>query len=95
MTERNYQDAVQVLKDRLGSQWEGVETDGRSEMVSVLKHQLGYDSRTANDAIDAMIESGTLPMDKICTHQLPLEQFQEGLDLVAAGDRSVKVSLIP
>jgi erythritol/L-threitol dehydrogenase len=42
-----------------------------------------------------MIESGTLPMDKICTHQLPLERFQEGLDLVAAGDRSVKVSLIP
>src|SRR4029453_15797020 len=41
-----------------------------------------------------MIESGTLPMDKICTHQLPLERFQEGLDLVASGDRSVKVSLI-
>ena len=36
-----------------------------------------------------------LPMEQICTHQLPLEQFQEGLDLVAAGDRSVKVTLIP
>jgi erythritol/L-threitol dehydrogenase len=34
-----------------------------------------------------MIESGTLPMDKICTHQLPLKRFQESLDLVAAGDR--------
>jgi hypothetical protein len=34
-------------------------------------------------------------MDRICTHQLPLAQFQEGLDLVAAGDKSVKVSLIP
>ena len=42
-----------------------------------------------------MIEAGALPMDQICTHQLPLERFQEGLDLVAAGDRSVKVSLIP
>ena len=42
-----------------------------------------------------MLESGVLPMDKIVTHQLPLEQFQEGLDLVAAGDKSVKVSLIP
>jgi erythritol/L-threitol dehydrogenase len=42
-----------------------------------------------------MIESGILPMDKIHSHQLPLERFQEGLDLVAAGDRSVKVSLIP
>ena len=34
-------------------------------------------------------------MDRICTHQLPLEQFQDGLDLVSAGDRSVKVTLIP
>ena len=42
-----------------------------------------------------MIESGVLPMDRICTHQLPLEEFQAGLDMVAAGDRSVKVSLIP
>jgi threonine dehydrogenase-like Zn-dependent dehydrogenase len=42
-----------------------------------------------------MIESGRLPMDSICTHQLPLAQFQDGLDLVADGTKSVKVSLIP
>ena len=42
-----------------------------------------------------MIESGVLPMDKICTHQLPLAKFQEGLDLVASGQSSIKVSLIP
>jgi threonine dehydrogenase-like Zn-dependent dehydrogenase len=42
-----------------------------------------------------MIESGRLPMDRICTHQLPLAAFQEGLDLVAEGTKSVKVSLIP
>ena len=42
-----------------------------------------------------MIESGVLPMDKICTHQLPLSEFQKGLDLVASGAESVKVSLIP
>ena len=42
-----------------------------------------------------MLESGRLPMDEICTHQLPVSRFQEGLDLVAAGDRSVKVSLLP
>lgn len=42
-----------------------------------------------------MIESGRLPMDKICTHQLPLEEFQRGLALVASGTESVKVSLIP
>ena len=43
----------------------------------------------------AMIESGRLPMDRICTHQLPLADFQQGLDLVGAGDRSIKVTLIP
>lgn len=42
-----------------------------------------------------MLESGILPMDKICTHQLPLTEFQRGLDLVASGKESVKVSLIP
>ncbi len=42
-----------------------------------------------------MIESGVLPMDKICTHQLPLADFQQGLDLVADGTSSIKVSLIP
>ncbi len=42
-----------------------------------------------------MIESGVLPMDQICTHQLPLQDFQTGLDLVANGTESVKVSLIP
>ena len=40
-----------------------------------------------------MIESGVLPMDKICTHQLPLAEFQKGLDLVASGKESIKVSL--
>ena len=43
----------------------------------------------------AMIESGRLPMDEICTHQLPLSEFQDGLDLVADGTKSIKVSLIP
>ena len=42
-----------------------------------------------------MIESGILPMDKICTHPLPLADFQQGLDLVSSGKESVKVSLIP
>ena len=42
-----------------------------------------------------MIESGELPMDRICTHQLPLADFQAGLQLVAESATSVKVSLIP
>jgi len=43
----------------------------------------------------AMIESGRLPMDEICTHQLPLADFKHGLELVADGRSSIKVSLIP
>lgn len=43
----------------------------------------------------SMLESGHLPMDEICTHQLPLERFQDGLNLVASGADSIKVSLIP
>ncbi|HLR85459.1 MAG TPA: alcohol dehydrogenase catalytic domain-containing protein [Nocardioidaceae bacterium] len=42
-----------------------------------------------------MIESGRLPMDEICTHQLPLAKFADGLDLVSRGTESIKVSLIP
>ena len=42
-----------------------------------------------------MIESGILPMEKICSHQLPLADFQRGLDLVSTGKESIKVSLIP
>ncbi len=42
-----------------------------------------------------MVESGMLPMEKICTHQVPLSDFQKGLDLVASGKESIKVSLIP
>jgi erythritol/L-threitol dehydrogenase len=43
----------------------------------------------------SILESGVLPMDEICSHQLPLSQFQEGLDLVGSGSKSVKVSLLP
>jgi erythritol/L-threitol dehydrogenase len=45
-------------------------------------------------AID-MIQRGLLPMERIVTHELPLAAFQEGIDLVGAGDRSVKVTLTP
>jgi threonine dehydrogenase-like Zn-dependent dehydrogenase len=42
-----------------------------------------------------MLAKGLLPMDQILTHRLPLENFQEGIDLVARGDRSIKVVLAP
>jgi len=42
-----------------------------------------------------MLESGRLPMEEICSHQFPLEEFKKGLDMVAAGTESIKVTLIP
>jgi threonine dehydrogenase-like Zn-dependent dehydrogenase len=45
-------------------------------------------------AVD-MLQRGLLPMDDIITHQLPLSDFQQGIDLVAAGNKSVKVTLRP
>nr|WP_041407596.1 alcohol dehydrogenase catalytic domain-containing protein [Segniliparus rotundus] len=42
-----------------------------------------------------MLESQSLPLDDICTHQFPLTDFEKGFELVGDGSRSVKVSLIP
>jgi erythritol/L-threitol dehydrogenase len=41
------------------------------------------------------LEQGLLPMDQIITHQLPLEDFQKGIDLVAHAKDSIKVTLKP
>ncbi|MFF1549787.1 erythritol/L-threitol dehyrogenase [Rhodococcus erythropolis] len=78
-----------VFKDDVSVDWSIISDD---KELDVLGAHLGPDCWPA--AI-RMIESGLLPMDKICTHQLPLEDFQKGLDLVASGTESVKVSLIP
>ncbi len=45
-------------------------------------------------AID-MLNKGLLPMEQIVTHQLPLADFQRGIDLVASGKESIKVTLTP
>ena len=45
-------------------------------------------------AID-MLCKGLLPMERIMTHDLPLSEFHAGMDLVAAGTESVKVTLTP
>ncbi len=42
-----------------------------------------------------MLAKGLLPMDQIITHRLPLSSYQTGIDLVASGDRSIKVTLEP
>jgi threonine dehydrogenase-like Zn-dependent dehydrogenase len=78
-----------VFKDPVSVDW------------SILSDDKELDVRGAHlgphtwPAAIAMIESGRLPMDKICSTELPLASFQEGIDLVGDGTRSVKVSLIP
>lgn len=42
-----------------------------------------------------MLEQGLLPMDQIITHQLPLSSFHAGMEMVASGKQSLKVTLIP
>jgi threonine dehydrogenase-like Zn-dependent dehydrogenase len=42
-----------------------------------------------------MLRKGLLPMEQIVTHRLPLTSFHEGIELVAAGNRSIKVTLTP
>ena len=78
-----------VFKDDVSVDWSIISDD---KELNVLGAHLGPGCWPA--AI-RLIESGKLPMDDICTHQLPLADFQQGLDLVASGKESIKVSLIP
>ena len=45
-------------------------------------------------AIEA-IADGRLPTEGVVTHQLPLEEYQQGFELMKKGDKSIKVLLIP
>jgi len=54
----------------------------------------GNDARDAFEAVD-LIASGAVPVTKMITHRLGLDQAQEGFRLTAAGGESLKVVLIP
>ncbi|MFB9376083.1 zinc-binding dehydrogenase [Kineococcus gynurae] len=78
-----------VFKDPVSVDWSIISDD---KELNVLGAHLGHNTWPA--ALK-LIESGVLPLDEICSHQLPLEDFQKGLDLVADSANSVKVSLLP
>ncbi len=78
-----------VFKDDVTVDWSIISDD---KELDVLGAHLGPHCWPA--AV-ALIESGALPMERICTHQLPLAEFAEGLGLVEDGASSIKVSLIP
>jgi hypothetical protein len=60
MTQPSYQDAVQILRDRMGLRWEGNESDGRAEMMRYLKQHGPYSDGEAEQLVDAMVEAGEL-----------------------------------
>ena len=78
-----------VFKDDVTVDWSIISDDRSSTSAA---HTL---ARTVGPAAIRMIESDRLPLDRICGHQLPLADFQKGLDLVADSSKSIKVSLIP
>ena len=42
-----------------------------------------------------MIADGRLPLDKIISHRLPLDDFETGIELGHRGTESLKVTLTP
>ncbi len=78
-----------VFKEDVTVDWSIISDD---KELDVLGAHLG---RGCWPAAIRLIESGRLPVDDICTHQLALDEFRSGLDLVASGKESIKVSLIP
>jgi len=79
-----------VFKDNVSVDWSIISDD---KELDVRGAHLGPHTWPA--AIK-LLESETLPMSEICTHQFPLERFQEALDLVGdSAGASVKVSIIP
>ena len=67
-------------------------TIGNDKQLDILGAHLGPHCWPA---AAQMLDSGRLPLPEIVTHQLPLTDFQHGLDLVADGSASIKVALLP
>jgi erythritol/L-threitol dehydrogenase len=65
---------------------------GNEKELDVHRAHLGPHCWPAAHPVDRVRR---LPVEKICTHQLPLADFKAGLDLVGRGTEWVKVTLIP
>lgn len=79
-----------VFKDNVSVDWSIISDD---KELDVRGAHLGPHCWPAAIKI---LESGTLPMDEICTHQYPLADFQTALEQVAdSSGASVKVSILP
>lgn len=79
-----------VFKEKVSVDWSIISDD---KELDVLGAHLG--PHCWPSAIK-LIEAGALPLERVCTHQFPLERFQDALDAVAdSSGESVKVSILP
>jgi threonine dehydrogenase-like Zn-dependent dehydrogenase len=78
-----------VLRDPVTVDWTII---GDKKELNLLGSHLGPFCYPR--AID-MLQKGLLPTGKIVTHQFALAGYQQGIDLVKAADRSIKVALKP
>lgn len=78
-----------VFKENVSADWSII---GDTKELEILGAHLSPHSYPT--AI-RMIEQGLLPMDRIISHKLPLEDFEQGIALVADGSASLKVTLRP
>lgn len=60
MLEESLVQAFDALHEHLGTRWVGTEAQGRTEMVKVLKDELGYDKQRVNTTIETMVNTGLL-----------------------------------
>ncbi len=74
-----------------------------------MSPSIGALSRTANNwtcwgvhlgpyqypFVISAIADGRIPTEGVVTHQLPLEQYEEGLEMMKKGDKSLKILLVP
>jgi 2-desacetyl-2-hydroxyethyl bacteriochlorophyllide A dehydrogenase len=78
-----------VFKDPVTVDWSII---GDRKELDVLGSHLGpYCYPLVIDGI----ATGKLPTEGVVTHQFPLEQFQQGFELVKSGKDSIKVILVP
>lgn len=54
------EEVVRVLQNRIGMRYEGIEADGRDEMVRALKKEFNLGGAEADDIIDGLIRAGTI-----------------------------------
>ncbi|WP_067933293.1 MDR/zinc-dependent alcohol dehydrogenase-like family protein [Alicyclobacillus kakegawensis] len=78
-----------VFKDAVSVDWSII--SDRKELDVLGSHLGPYCYPLVIDGI----ASGKLPTAGVVTHQLPLERFQEGFELMKSGINSLKVILIP